>query len=62
MALQPFRFTLNHIHGEANVAADKLSRIAWPVAMRKAVKIVQRAGELELDCDAEEESDSDSEE
>ena len=61
LALQPFGFTVNHIKGEENVAADNLSRIPRPVAMAKAVEIVQLAGDLEHDTDAEEEPDSDTE-
>ena len=51
-----------HIKGEENVAADRLSRIPWPVATPTAVDVIQRAGELELDSAGEEEADSDSEE
>ena len=61
LALQPFRFTVTHIKGEENVAADRLSRIPWPVAMPKAVDVIQRADEVELDSEGEEESDSESE-
>ena len=61
LALQPFRFVITHIKGEENVAADRLSRIPWPVASPTAVDVIQLAGELELDSAGEEESDSDSE-
>ena len=57
LALYPFRFTVPHIKGQENVAADRLSRIPWPVATPKAVDIIQLAGELELDSAGEEESD-----
>ena len=62
LALQPFRFTVTHIKGEETVAADRLSRIPWPVAMPKAVDVIQLAGELELDSEGEAESHSESEE
>ena len=62
LALQQFRFVITHIKGEENVAADRLSRIPWPVATPTAVDVIQLAGELELDSAWEEESDSDSEE
>ena len=42
------------MNGEGLVSADKLSIIPWPLAMAKAVDIVQLAGELELDSAAEE--------
>ena len=61
LALHPFRFTVNHIKGEENVAADKVSRIHWPVAIPKAVEIVQLAGEIEFDRAAENRSDSECE-
>ena len=61
LALQPFRFTLNHIKGEVKVAAAKLSRSPWTVATPKAVEIIQLAGDFEPDSDAEEESNSDRE-
>ena len=47
MAQQPFRFVVKHIKGEENVAADRLSRIPWPMATPKAVDVIQLAGELE---------------
>ena len=62
LAVQPFRFTVTHIKGEENVAADIVSRITWPVATPKAVDVIHLAGELELDRAGDEESDSDSEE
>ena len=62
LALQTYRFTVTHIKAEENVAADKLSRIPWPVATATAMDVIQLAGELELDSAVEEESDSDSEE
>ena len=53
---------MTHIKGEENVAAHRLSRIHLPVAMPKAVDVIQLAAELELDSEGEEEeSDSDSE-
>ena len=58
LALQPFRFVVTHIKGEENVAAERLSRIPWPVATPKAVDVIQLAVELEVDSAGEEESDS----
>ena len=62
LAFQPFRFTVRHIKGEQNVAAEKRSRIPWPLVTPQAVDVIQLAGELELDSEAQEEFDSESEE
>ena len=61
-ALLLFRFTVNHIKGGENVAADKVSTIPWPVTIPKAVELVQFTGDIELDPEAPKEYDSDSEE
>ena len=62
LALQPFRFTVNHIKGNSIVAVDTFSRIPWPVAMPKACEIIQVEGELDVDIVVEEESESQSQE
>ena len=62
LALQTFRFVLIHIKSEENFAADRLSRIPWPVATLKAVNVIQLGGDLEFDSAGEDKSDSDREE
>ena len=51
-----------YLKGERNVATKKLSRIHWPVAIPKAVEIIELAGQIEVDTETEAESDSESEE
>ena len=51
LALQPFLFTVNHINGEKNVVADRLSRITSLVAVPIALEIVRLTGEIGRDTD-----------